>query len=431
MHGSETISRESGTTAKRSCRTTHPATLTLTALLVAFAPYAAPLTAQEVIELPGEDRILDAEFEEFEEVYRVGSFSGDEWEIFGEIARVAFDESGNLFVLDSQAGRIVVVGVDGEFLREFGGLGDGPGEFGGDNSSGIELAVLPGGNTVAFDPDNRNFAVFGADGEFERTVPLPGNATYMIPGLQPERGGETVLATGAVSRFDMSALRNREAPEESTFRAIVRFGLNGAEVVEDTVVRAWKSPSDASGFMPPLAVGALPDDGIAYTDSTAYSIKVTSPDGNVLRVLTRPISPEPVTDRIKEAEIERRLALLEGTNNFGAERIGGQRGAIMRQMAQLRRQGIESMGFHDEIPVLSALKTSWDGTIWARRRGEGVARDGPIDLLATDGRYLGTIPADATAMPSAFGPDGLVAFVERDELDVPTVVVMRLPPELR
>ena len=61
----------------------------------------------------------------------------------------------------------------------------------------------------------------------------------------------------------------------------------------------------------------------------------------------------------------------------------------------------------------------------------GTDPDGPIDLLTADGRYLGTLRADATSMPSAFGPDGLVAFVERDELDVPTVVVKRLPTEVR
>ena len=34
-------------------------------------------------------------------------------------------------------------------------------------------------------------------------------------------------------------------------------------------------------------------------------------------------------------------------------------------------------------------------------------------------------------MPDAFGPDGLVAFVELDELDVPTIVVKTLPAEVR
>ena len=34
-------------------------------------------------------------------------------------------------------------------------------------------------------------------------------------------------------------------------------------------------------------------------------------------------------------------------------------------------------------------------------------------------------------MPFAFGPDGLIAFVETDDLDVPYVVVKRLPAGVR
>jgi len=34
-------------------------------------------------------------------------------------------------------------------------------------------------------------------------------------------------------------------------------------------------------------------------------------------------------------------------------------------------------------------------------------------------------------MPSAFGPNGLVAFVETDDLDVPYVAVRRLPEGMR
>lgn len=412
----------------RSTFRIHPSQCVLAALTTVLALGTTLLAAQEVIELPAEDRLLDGTFED---VYRIGSFDGDEWETFGIIGAVAFDASGNLFVLDSQAGRIVVVGTDGGFLREFGGVGDGPGEFGGDNSSGIRLVVLPSGAVAAYDPDHRHFSVFGTGGEFERTVRMSGGLLYMLPPLQAEPGGKSVIATARVFAIDINALRNREEPDEPTFRPILRFGLSGEDVVEDTVARAWESPSDASGFAPPLVVGALPDGGVAYVDSSAYAIRVMSPEGNLVRVLTRPIQPEPVTDRIREAEIERQLEELDGSNELGADRAGGQRGAMMAQMAAFRRSGIQSMTFHDVVPVMSALKTGWGGTIWARRRGEGVVREGPIDLLTPDGRYLGTFAADATAMPSAFGPDGLVAFVERDELDVPTVVVRRLPSELR
>ena len=40
-------------------------------------------------------------------------------------------------------------------------------------------------------------------------------------------------------------------------------------------------------------------------------------------------------------------------------------------------------------------------------------------------------PAGATEIPAAFGPDGLVAFWETDEFDIPSVVVRRLPGGLR
>ena len=152
---------------------------------------------------------------------------------------------------------------------------------------------------------------------------------------------------------------------------------------------------------------ALPDGGLVYTDSSAYAIKVASRDGELTRLLTRPFRPEPVTDRIEEQEIERQLEELE-ERSAGAE-SGNRMAAMQAQFAQVRRERIQSMEFYHEVPVVRTLRTSWEGTIWVRRRGEEPAGDGPIDLLSPDGRYLGTYPVDATSMPRAFGPEGLVA----------------------
>ena len=68
------------------------------------------LAHQEIVELPAEDRVLDSAFEE---VYRIGSFGGEEWETFGTVAEMAFDQAGNLYVADSQASRVVVVSREG------------------------------------------------------------------------------------------------------------------------------------------------------------------------------------------------------------------------------------------------------------------------------------------------------------------------------
>ena len=82
----------------------------------------------------------------------------------------------------------------------------------------------------------------------------------------------------------------------------------------------------------------------------------------------------------------------------------------------------------DERVASWETHTTWDGRIWVMRQGDELLEDGPIDVLTADGEYLGTYSMGATKMPDAFGPDGLIAFVELDEFDVAKVVVRRLGP---
>ena len=277
--------------------------------------------------------------------------------------------------------------------------------------------MLRDGRAVAFDPGHRAFQVFGSDGEFERSVRMPGGSMYLIiRPLAPARDGRNVITTS------VGSFGGPDAPEPS-FRPVYRLILTGDEAAVDTVIRAWKPPGDPDAFVPVLAAAALPDGGLVYTDSSAYAIKVATPDGDLTRVLTRPFPPEPVTDRMRDEEIARRVEESEERSARGD--------AFADAFAELARRRIASMEFHHEVPVVRRLETSWDGTIWVQRRGGEPGGDGPIDLLSPDGRYIGTLAADATAMPSAIGPNGLVAFIERDELDVSRVVVKRLPAEIR
>ena len=88
--------------------------------------------------------------------------------------------------------------------------------------------------------------------------------------------------------------------------------------------------------------------------------------------------------------------------------------------------------FYPEIPVIQALSATWEGRIWVMRRGDDdLLEDGPIDVLTADGEYVGTYRTGATKMPDAFGPNGLAAYIEFDEFEVASVVVRRLPTEVR
>lgn len=383
---------------------------------------AAPSVRQEVVELPAEDRVLESAFEE---VYRIGSFGGEEWETFGNVAGMGFDQAGNLYVMDSQASRIVVVNREGAFVRAFGGPGEGPGEFG--DGSPV-LAVGRDGRVVAYEAMRRAFQIFGADGAFQRSVRVGGAGFVIVQRLQamPEGGvlvgGEVITMSGRSGGDETSAHR----------RFVERFLLDGDEAARDTVADAWRAEPGSDGDLaltPRLHAGALPD-GVAFSDSSAYAIKIATLEGDVSRVLVRPFRPAPVTDRIREAERSRRMREVGGLED-SAERSGGDRGAMMGSMAQFLRQMVEGMEFYPEFPVVGGLRTTWDGMIWVRRNGALPGESGPIDVLGAEGRYVGTFSAGAVAMPDAFGPEGLAAFEEADEFDVPVVVVRRLPPGVR
>ena len=123
--------------------------------------------------------------------------------------------------------------------------------------------------------------------------------------------------------------------------------------------------------------------------------------------------------------------------------------AMVDEMVDGMRDAVANAGFMPEVPIVRDLRTTWEGTIWVQRWGsdplaqidaqvaasgggsEGEeAAAGWIDVFSPAGEYMGTLLLEDTPMPDAFGPGGLVAFVETDEFDVPTIILKRLPPTI-
>lgn len=57
----------------------------------------------------------------------------------------------------------------------------------------------------------------------------------------------------------------------------------------------------------------------------------------------------------------------------------------------------------------------------------GAGADGPTEIVAPRGGYVGTIALTGVRIPDAFGPDGLIAYIDEDELEVQRERVARLP----
>ena len=381
--------------------------------------------AQKMVELPGEDRPLVAGLVE---VYRIGSASAvADWEVLGTVPAAGFDEAGNLYLLDAPA-RVVAVDPGGSLLSQIGRPGEGPGEF---RKPG-QLDILTSGRIVVTDLGHFAFHFFGPEGVFERMVRME----VAMPDLYYWVRAES---------YGAHAAREGVAIFSDGIRKIMRTDLSRDEARVETFVEAWAPPGTEEksgnsmadvlsgglwGFEPPLAFDALPGGGIAFSDSSAYAIKVTGPSGEVLRVLRRPIHPEPATDRTRQAEKDRELAQL-GLARDHSGRVPPDVLALAGVFRAAHARAIEDMQFFPEVPVLHALRTTWEGNLWVQRRGEDPDVDlGPIDVLTPDGRYLGTLDGPMR-MPDEFGPNGLVVFIEKDEFDVPVIVVKRLPPEIR
>ena len=422
----------------------------------------------------GEDRPLEADFEE---VYRIGGIAAEGWDAFTEIADLGFDARGHLYIRDGSGSstRVLMVDEFGGLAAEIGRSGDGPEEI---REAG-HMVARPEGGVVIVDDGHRAFLVFAADGSFERALRFPDAGVAAVSyalAVRAAREGNTLFLT----RSPSARVSERQVSVATGDRTIYRVPLDEGEGEEAATIpfaEAWETrpprevevaptdPSDMFGalesmlayFEPGLVFDVFPGGAVAFSDSSAYTIKIQALAGGAPRVVGRPIHPEPVTDDLQERVRTQALADFESSLARQLEGAGmpdvpeANREAVAAMMSSVLdglRGVIENARFMPEVPVVRDLRTTWDGMIWVERwerdplaqindafggaaPTEEVNAEGWIDVLHPEAGYMGTFPRAKMPMPRAFGPGGLVAFVETDEFDVPTIVVRRLPPTIR
>ncbi|MDE2796780.1 MAG: hypothetical protein OXL34_18340 [Gemmatimonadota bacterium] len=392
----------------------------------------------------GQDRPVAGELTE---VYRVGGLSAPEWAQFVDPSRMGFDASGNLYVLDTDAYQVVVIGAGGDLVMTVGREGEGPGEF----RAPADIVVWRDGHFGVVDMMHGAYQLFTPDGGLERFVRMS-SATGEVgmaaarATVRADPAGGAVIAEGASMGaifFSMMAeeIEGEQIDVVGENGKLERLDLSGQVAVAESIAHArqvvpMSLEANPPYFAPRVIWDVLPDGTIAYFDSTAYEINLVGVDGGSKGVLERPLRAETVTDGIRSAVIrhlteEMEKAFKELAREM-AELMPAEEMEEMPDMDEQARERAERTEFYAEIPVLRGLRATWDGSLWVQRRGEDPwDHNGPIDVLGADGEYRGTLAPGDPGMPEAFGPGGLVAFVELDEMDVPTIVVRRLPAEVR
>ena len=347
---------------------------------------AASAGAQQIVRLPAEDRRLTIDFEE---LYRLGTMAGEDWEQFGHIGGAAFDGAGNLFLFDRlmETQIVFMVGPDGRLVRQLGGPGEGPGEFAGAGA----MAVFADGRVAVADLSRRGYHLFAADGEFERLVRMAEPTGITSVGqVVAQPGAEAVIGVPTLATaWRISGAAFSTPVSFPTSHPFERTILSGEETVTDTVIEAWLPTVDIGGmdqtdlvnaaprptselpeFSPDLHWGVLPDGRVVFSDSTTYAVKVVEAGVGVVRILSRP--------------------------------------------------------FHPELSVIRGLATTWDGHIWVCGVVRVPGTTGPSTCSRRTAATWAAILPEPTGLPAAFGPDGLAAFIEVSELGVQTVVVKRM-----
>ncbi|MXW16467.1 MAG: hypothetical protein F4X60_14785 [Gemmatimonadetes bacterium] len=400
---------------------------------------------------------------EFAEVYRVGGLDAPTWAqfgdpLFGGAQPMGFDGAGNLHVLDPDASQVVVIDGRGELVRTVGRKGEGPGEF----IRPIEMGVWRDGRFVVMDPGHQAFQIFGPDGEldhFVKTGGAPIFVRFLATRVDPRE--DAMIVQGPPpnpARWAIAESVTGTRPDERVDdRGLERLSLRADVMTVEPLLHAWRLPRDEDEWPrpedlrdaspadlarmaseiegrrrflePDLLWDIMPGGTIAYCDSSAYAVKLVRSGGGVIDVVRRPLPPEPVTQRIRTALIAEEIRI----ERLYVEEIASQGGTLpIQEMFNESRRQIENGEFFAEVPVVRGVRATWEGGLWVQRRGDEPWDDeGPIDVFGVDRGYVGTLAAGAPGMPAAFGPDGLVAFWEPGDLDVPEIVVRRLPAPLR
>ncbi len=405
------------------------------ALFLAMAP--PDVSGQERINLPATDRPLDGNPEG---IFSVGELDGEDWEVFSKVTAVDFDPAGNLYVLDEENFRVFVYGETGELLRQFGSEGEGPGEL----TDPIGMTVLADGRIAVKDGRKQSIILYHADGSYDQNIPYEGLYGQEFQGLisHPERGvlyeapqvsfesgpdgltsevGDAVPVLWHPLDGQNPKVLTRAPLEKPTVEirdgganSNMQFGLTTHTVFNPTV--RWTVNSS----------GAL-----VLASTAAYEIQILGPDGQSHYTLSRDISPRQTGDADRDQHVEEiRRSYAESVGAGQAVSMGG--GALPSGLpdAVLQRMK-ETTPFAEEIPVIRKVTSDQRGQIWVERETNPVGvGTGQIDLISDGRQYLGSITDQP--LPDAFGPDGLVAYIEFDEQwEFPRVAVKRLPESWR
>lgn len=243
----------------------------------------------------------------FEEDLRIDTESGEDHVIWaGANVQLEADSKGNLYVVDQGNNRILKFDSSGQFVKQIGREGEGPGEF----IALKSLSFLADGSAIVFE-NNQSFITFNwfdADMNFIRERVHSSVPFVLSPRFAPD--GKTMAATFV-------------DPQGSSDMQKIQSGVLGWDFKPLETVITFEQPKfdisraqDQAMWIDLLAgwfsmitedtgVQAIANDGTRYSAlSTKYEIAVWDAEGNKQHVIRRDYKPKMMTQATIDGFVE-------------------------------------------------------------------------------------------------------------------------------
>lgn len=330
----------------------------------------------------------------FKEAGRIGGLDVPTAQQFqSRLITLAVTGTGKLMVLDAAQGAIRVFEKDGTLIRDFGRVGQGPGEL----EAPIGMALFADGTVVVPNGFNRRYTVFGPEGDLIDTERRPSSSLLNLTATLP-----TVTDSTFIDEY--AELGNSSA-------VIHLVEISRAGLIKDTL-SSVSVPLPRSGPRKPLAPGSVGADVSRHY--IPRPIFFLHPDGAVW-----------IVDNV-EGTLHRRNHPTAPNREWDLTHL---RRELSRVERQVITRGLREAGLsEDEVDIASSVATGIlagpHGSILATQFREHGEIPTKANWIGPGGDYLGEVDLGFRVAPGGIGTvSGDTVFaVGVGELDVPFVI---------
>lgn len=326
----------------------------------------------------------------FKEELSIGLIEGDENYMFSGTICFNTDGDGNFYVSDMETLRIQKYSPEGKYLLTIGRKGQGPGEF-------RSLSVVrfdKDDNLYICDVTGRKISFFSKKGEFLKQINMPGayeNLYINSKGLMVSSKYEQVPADNALTMFSTYELFNEEFTPLAELHKIKReIALPGRDLSSRAQIMA--NMINLLVYQPQEFLTLARNDFIYLGHPEKYEINIFSPEGKLVKKITRDYEPVPVVKKdIKnfEEDISQEEDFISAPEDFRKKVF--QLIKYPRYKPAYQSFTLTESGFNQSFTL---MENGWMALIVDSVKGEYTI----FDLFDQEGRYIAnfktTIPVE-------------------------------------